>query len=54
MVKTAQGIPRRMWIDDIKSMTIRDDYEKIKGAAEDRLKWRGLLVRQTSVTDEDS
>jgi len=37
---TAQGRPRRMWLDDIKEWTQMNTYEAIKRLAEDRNEWR--------------
>ena len=34
--KSAQGRPRRMWLDDIKSLTNLDSYEVIKRTPENR------------------
>ena len=38
--KSAQGRPRRMLLDDIKTWTNLDSYEVIKRTAEDRNLWR--------------
>ena len=42
--RISQGRPRRMWLDDIKSWTKMDTYEKIKMLASDRKKWRALTI----------
>jgi len=53
--KLPQGRPRRMWLDDIKSWTGLDSYEKIKNLANDRKSWRACHITcQPSDTEEDS
>jgi len=53
--KLSQGRPRRMWLDDIKSWTRLDSYEKIKNLANDRKSWRACSITcQSSDTEEDS
>jgi len=53
--KLSQGRPRRMWLDDIKSRTGLDSYEKIKNLANDRKSWRACSITcQPSNTEEDS
>ena len=53
--KLSQGRPRRMWLDDIKSWTGLDSYEKIKNLAKDRKSWRACSITcQPSDTEEDS
>jgi len=37
--KLSQGRPRRLWLDEIKSWTKLDSYEKIKNLANDRKSW---------------
>ena len=36
---TAQGRPRRMWLDDIKLWAKLNSYEAVKRLAEDRHQW---------------
>ena len=53
--KLSQGKPRRMWLDDIRSWTGLDSYEKIKNLANDRKPWRACSITcQPSDTEEDS
>jgi len=53
--KLSQGRPRRMWLDDIKSWTGLDSYEKIKNLANDRKSWRACSITcQPSDTEDDS
>jgi len=53
--KLPQGRPRRMWLDDTKSWTGLDSYEKIKNLANDRKSWRACSITcQPSDTEEDS
>jgi len=53
--RISQGRPRRMWLDDIKSWTKMDTYEKIKMLARDRKKWRALTIAcQPSDTEDDN
>jgi len=53
--KLSQGRPRKMWLDDIKSWTRLNSYEKIKNLANDRKSWRACRITcQPSDTEEDS
>jgi len=54
--KSAQGRPRRMWLDDIKTWTNLDSYEVIKRTAEDRNLWRSCTRAAClpSEAEEDS
>jgi len=53
--KLTQGRPRKMWLDDIKSWTGLDSYEKIKNFVNDRKSWRACNITcQPSDTEEDS
>jgi len=53
--KLPQRRPRRMWLDDIKSWTGLDSYEKIKNLANNRKSWRACSITcQPSDTEEDS
>jgi len=52
---TAQGRPRRMWLDDIKHWTKLNTYEAIKRLAEDRCQWRACTAAcQPSEPEDDS
>jgi len=43
-----------MWIDDVKSLTKLDNYEEIKRAAENQLKWRDVAhVPSVYIADDD-
>jgi len=55
-VTKAQGRPRRMWIDDIKSWMSLDSYEQIKNTAQDRHQWRTCVgtACQPSASEDDS
>jgi len=53
--KLPQGRPRRMWLDDVKSWTGLDSYEKIKNLANDSKSRRACSITcQPSDTEEDS
>ena len=54
--KSAQGRPRRMWLDDIKNWTNLDSYEAIKRTAENRNLWRSCTRAAClpSEAEEDS
>jgi len=43
--KSAQGRPRRMWLDDIKTCTNPDSHEAIKRTAEDDICGDAVHVR---------
>ena len=52
---TAQGRPRRMWLDDIKEWTKLKIYEEIKNLAQDRHPWRACTAAcQPSDPKDDS
>ena len=52
---TAQGRPRRMWLDDIKEWTQLKTYQEIKNLAQDRHLWRACTAAcQPSVPEDDS
>ena len=42
--KRDRGRPRRTWMDDIITWTGLETYEKVKRAAEDRQKWKTIIV----------
>jgi len=52
----AQGRPRRMWIDDVKSWMNLDSYEEVKRTAQDRHLWRACVwtACQPSASEDDS
>jgi len=53
--KLPQRRPRRMWLDDIKSWTGLDSYEKIKNLANDRKSWWACSITcQPSDTEEET
>jgi len=53
--KLSQGRPRRMRLDDIKSWTGLDSYEKIRNLANNRKSWTACSITcQPSNTEEDS
>ena len=57
--KLSQEKPRRMWLDDIRSWTGLDSYEKIKNLANDRKSWRAcsidvnLLIQKKTADDDE-
>ena len=52
---TAQGRPRRIWLDDIKQWTHINTYEDIKKLAQDQYLWRVCTVAcQPSDPEDDS
>ena len=52
--KLSQERPRRMWLDDIKSWTGLDSYEKIKNRGNDKKSLRACSITcQPSDTEED-
>jgi len=52
---TAQGKPRRMWLDDIKFWTKLNSYEAFKKLAEDRHNWRVCTAAcQPSELEDDN
>ena len=52
---TAQGRPRRMWLDDIKQWTQLNTYENIKRLAQNRFQWRACTAAcQPSDIEEDT
>ena len=42
--KRGRGRPRRTWMDDIIEWTSLEAYGKVKRAAEDRVKWKSIVV----------
>jgi len=53
--KLSQERPRRMWLNDIKSWTGLDSYEKIKNLGNDRKSLRACSITcQPSDTEGDS
>ena len=52
---TAQGRPRRMWLDDIKQWTQLNTYEAIRRLAQNRCQWRACTAAcQPSDPEDDS
>jgi len=49
--KSAQGRPRRMWLDDIKNWTNPDSHEAIKRTAE--MEILNLLKQERTDDDDD-
>jgi hypothetical protein len=42
--KRARGRPRLIWMDDIKKWTGMGPYEQIKRTAENRVRWKSMVV----------
>ena len=42
--RRGRGRPRTSWIDNIKEWTNIDSYEKVKRTAEDRSRWKSIIV----------
>lgn len=50
--KRLRGRPRRTWMDDIKEWTGITTYERVKRTAEDRSKWKTIVVNLLSEDDK--